>query len=114
PFDLLEEIATTLALDTAPLNWPLGTGRTFAGVYDLEKNVVRRMDVEEAAPRPVATVEPAAFAEYLPEADRVTAAEEIALAKAACRPFEAASFHEGHLTPPRTAGRPPWRVRSPR
>src|SRR5437867_9542670 len=86
PFDLLEEIATTLALDTAPLNWPLGTGRTFAGVYDLEENVVRRMDAEDAAPCPVATVEPAAFAEYLPEADRITAAEEIALAKAACRP----------------------------
>ncbi len=99
PFDLLEEIATTLALDTAPLNWPLGSGRTFAGVYDLEKNVVRRMDAEEAAPRPVATVEPSAFAEYLPEADRITAAEEIALAKAACRPFDPTSFHEGHLTP---------------
>jgi peptide chain release factor 3 len=57
------------------------------------------MDAEDAAPRPVATVEPAAFAEYLPEADRVTAAEEIALAKAACRPFDPTSFHEGHLTP---------------
>jgi peptide chain release factor 3 len=99
PFDLLEEVAGTLALDTAPLNWPLGSGRSFAGVYDLEKDVVRRMDAEETALRPVARIEPAAFAEYLPEPERITAAEEIALAKAACHPFDPTSFHEGHLTP---------------
>ena len=28
PFDLLDEIEKTLALDTAPLTWPIGRGRT--------------------------------------------------------------------------------------
>src|SRR5664279_4527421 len=65
PFELMEEIEKTLALDTAPLSWPLGSGRTFAGVYDLERNVVRRVDALDEAPRPVAELTPAAFAEYL-------------------------------------------------
>jgi peptide chain release factor 3 len=98
PFELLEEIEKTLALDTAPLTWPLGMGQTFAGVYDLEKGTVRRVD-SDAAPRPLATLDAAALADYLPEQDRATAAEEIALAKAASRPFDLTSFREGHLTP---------------
>ena len=31
PFDLLDEIEKTLALDTAPMTWPIGRGRDFAG-----------------------------------------------------------------------------------
>jgi peptide chain release factor 3 len=99
PFELLEEIEKTLALDTAPLSWPLGSGRTFAGVYDLGKNVVRRIDVLDEAPRPVAELTPAAFAEYLPDTDAALAAEEIALAKAACHPFDMKAFRQGNLTP---------------
>src|SRR6476661_4749191 len=48
PFDLLDEIEKTLALDTAPITWPIGRGRSFAGTYDLKANVVRRLDHDEA------------------------------------------------------------------
>ena len=48
PFDLLQEIETTLALDTAPLSWPLGAGRSFAGVYDLTNDTIRRGDAADA------------------------------------------------------------------
>ena len=99
PFELLEEIEKTLALDTAPLSWPLGSGRTFAGVYDLERNLVRRLDDLGEAPQHVPNLDPASFATWLPEAEAAVAAEEIALAKAAFRPFDMASFREGHLTP---------------
>ncbi len=99
PFELLEEIEKTLALDTAPLSWPLSSGRTFAGVFDLEKNVVRRLDDLGDAPEPTTNLGPGAFDAYLPEAEAAVAAEEIALAKAACRPFDLTSFREGHLTP---------------
>ena len=37
PFDLLDEIEKTLALDTAPLNWTIGRGRSFAGAYDIRR-----------------------------------------------------------------------------
>ncbi len=31
----LDEIEKTLALDTAPVTWPIGRGRSFAGTYDM-------------------------------------------------------------------------------
>ena len=34
PFDLLDEIEKTLALDTTPVNWPVGRGRDFVGTID--------------------------------------------------------------------------------
>ena len=47
PFDLLDEIEKTLALDTAPVTWPIGQGRSFAGTFDLRRNLVRRIDTDE-------------------------------------------------------------------
>ena len=47
PFDLLDEIEKTLALDTAPVTWPISQGRSFAGTYDLRRNLVRRIDTDE-------------------------------------------------------------------
>ena len=35
PFDLLDEIEQTLALDVTPASWPIGMGRDFKGCYDL-------------------------------------------------------------------------------
>jgi peptide chain release factor 3 len=37
PFELLDEVASTLALDTAPVTWPVGRAATFAGTYDLRQ-----------------------------------------------------------------------------
>src|SRR5881398_3878887 len=35
PFDLMDEIEQTLALDVTPASWPIGMGRRFLGCYDL-------------------------------------------------------------------------------
>jgi peptide chain release factor 3 len=55
PFDLLDEIEKTLALDTAPMTWPIGRGRDFAGTYDLAQPV-RQLDGRRR--RPVAVSGP--------------------------------------------------------
>ena len=34
PFDLLEEIEQVLGIQTYPVNWPIGSGKSFRGVYD--------------------------------------------------------------------------------
>ena len=34
PFDLLEEIEQVLGIETYPMNWPIGSGKEFKGVYD--------------------------------------------------------------------------------
>lgn len=40
PFELLDEIESVLGIATCPINWPIGCGKEFKGVYDRkEKNV---------------------------------------------------------------------------
>ena len=39
PFELLDQIESELALDTAPITWPVGMGTDFSGVADLEADV---------------------------------------------------------------------------
>ena len=35
-FDLLDEIEKELGIATCPVNWPIGSGKEFRGVYDRE------------------------------------------------------------------------------
>src|SRR6201997_5221689 len=68
PFDLLDEIEKTLALDVAPITWPLGGGRSFAGTYDLESQIVRRLD-RDAEPVPVSGADDPFIKSLLNEAE---------------------------------------------
>jgi peptide chain release factor 3 len=98
PFDLLDEIEKTLALDTVALTWPIGRGRGFAGTYDLRRNVVRRLE-EDSPPIVVTGSDDPKIAEISSDADALLAMEEIELAREAQKPFDVAAFLEGHLTP---------------
>jgi peptide chain release factor 3 len=40
PFELLEDIEKELGIKSYPMNWPIGTGSDFKGVYDREKKHV--------------------------------------------------------------------------
>ena len=46
PYDLLDEIERELGIGTYPMNWPIGSGRDFKGVYDREKNEVLMFEGE--------------------------------------------------------------------
>jgi peptide chain release factor 3 len=98
PFDLLDEIEKTLALDTAPVNWPIGRGRSFAGTYDLRRDAIKRVDVDGPA-LPVSGPDDPAAIGLLPGEERAAWLEEVGLAREALKPFDAAAFAEGHLTP---------------
>ncbi|MCL2427681.1 MAG: GTP-binding protein [Alphaproteobacteria bacterium] len=82
PLELLDEIASSLALDTAPVTWPVGRAADFAGTYDLRRREYRlTQDLAQSDPRMIAT------------------GEEIDLVRAALPEFEVAPFAAGHLTP---------------
>ncbi|MDQ6436197.1 peptide chain release factor 3 [Mesorhizobium sp. LHD-90] len=97
-FEILDEIEQKLALDTAPITWPIGQGKTFAGTYHLAENAVRRSD-EEIERTKVNGPDSNRVAGLLPDNDRPAFIEELDLARGACRPFDLAAFREGHLTP---------------
>src|SRR5512146_740784 len=49
PFELLDEIAHTLALDVTPLSWPIGMGKGFLGCYDLVRDQLLLMERSKGA-----------------------------------------------------------------
>ncbi|MET0481615.1 MAG: peptide chain release factor 3 [Aestuariivirgaceae bacterium] len=98
PFDLLDEIEKTLALDTAPLTWPVGRGSSFAGTYGLARARFRRSD-RELEPQAQSGPDDPAIAALIGGGDLAQFRDEVALAAEACRPLDLQAFLEGHLTP---------------
>jgi peptide chain release factor 3 len=102
-FDLIDEIEKTLALDAAPMTWPIGRGRDFVGALELATGNARLMDSARRndAPQAGAAVkmDVAEIAALAPGLDAVALAEEFALVREACRRFDLVAFREGHLTP---------------
>jgi peptide chain release factor 3 len=103
PFDLLDEIEKTLALDTAPMTWPIGRGRDFVGALDIASGAVRLLDDAALGNAPPAgaarPMDPAAIAALNPSLNAAALADEFALVRDACRRFDLLSFRQGHLTP---------------
>ncbi len=97
-FEILDEIEQKLALDTAPITWPIGSGKSFAGTYHLAENAVRGSDTEVERTR-VNGPASERVAGLLPAHERDAFVEALELAREACRPFDLAAFREGHLTP---------------
>jgi peptide chain release factor 3 len=97
PLELLDEIESVLKIDCAPLTWPVGMGRSFAGVYDLREDAVRMVDDDHPDGRLVPIDDPdlraraGVFHEGL--------AEELELVREAAHPFEPEAFLAGHQTP---------------
>ncbi|MGZ4780057.1 MAG: peptide chain release factor 3, partial [Thermoanaerobaculia bacterium] len=44
PFDLIDEIERELGVHAVPMNWPIGNGPTFQGVFDLRNQRVLRFE----------------------------------------------------------------------
>jgi peptide chain release factor 3 len=98
-FDLLDEIEKTLALDTAPMTWPVGRGRDFLGTYDLASGGVRLLEGGGAKTGAAQQIDIAELAGRNANLDVGAIKEELALVSDACKPFDLEAFREGHLTP---------------
>jgi peptide chain release factor 3 len=99
PFDLLDEIEKTLALDTAPMTWPIGRGRDFIGTFDLATNGVRLVDGGGPKTGAATAMTLADVAALNPALDPPDLADELTLVQEACGQFDLQTFLEGHLTP---------------
>ncbi len=98
PFDLLDEIEKTLALETAPMVWPVGTGRSFRGTYDLARPRVRQIDQLEAGVDIAGPNDP--FIDTLLDPDAAAQwREQVELVGAACKPLDLEAFRQGTMTP---------------
>ncbi|HRD78229.1 MAG TPA: peptide chain release factor 3, partial [Hyphomicrobiaceae bacterium] len=98
PFDLLDEIEKTLALETAPMVWPIGRGRGFRGTYDLVTPRIRELDQADDG-RTVSGVDDPAIAALLDEDERQRWRDELDLVGAACNQLDIEAFRAGTQTP---------------
>jgi peptide chain release factor 3 len=101
-FELLDQIQEKLALDVAPMQWPVGSGARFRGVLDLREPVFlpyARPDEhhELGAPSPRLTLGQAEAT--LDAGELAPAREEADLARGGYAAFSKEAYCEGHLTP---------------
>src|SRR6188474_2011619 len=99
PFDLLDEIEKTLALDTTPVNWPVGRGRDFVGTVAIEGGGVRLLEGDAGKAGTLREMSIAEVAALNPNLDGAAISGELELVRDACKPFEMEAFREGHLSP---------------
>jgi peptide chain release factor 3 len=103
PFDLLDEIEQSLALDVTPASWPIGMGRDFLGTYDLFNDALllfeRGLGERVVEPIRCEGLNDPELPRRLPETAIAKLREEIEMARGLCPEFDLDSYREGHLTP---------------
>ncbi len=101
PLSLCEEVERELGIDTYAVNWPIGCGKEFQGVYDREKASILFFSAEgrgkKAASVEVDLDDPAA-ANYIGEARWQSLREEVELLGAG-RDFDTKAVRAGTLSP---------------
>ena len=103
-FELLDEIERELGIATCPMNWPIGSGKSFRGVYDREEKCVRTYsDTQKGTKEGETTVIPAEEAdklsEYIGEELKNKLDEDIELLDGASAEFDLEVVRSGELTP---------------
>jgi peptide chain release factor 3 len=103
PFELLDEIAHTLALDVTPVSWPIGMGQRFLGCYDLVRDRLLLMPRSKGAVVAAATecqgLEDEKLDALLPEDAVAKLRDDVEMVRSLCPPFDLASYRQGHATP---------------
>ncbi len=103
PLALLDEIERVLHMSVCPMNWPIGDGPDFQGVYDRETNAVHRFDRTEHGSRraPVKTsgLEDPALDSLLGANAAAKLREDVELLEMAGSPFDRERVLAGQLTP---------------
>jgi peptide chain release factor 3 len=106
PFELLDEIASKLALDPSPLYWPAGSGGRFKGMLDLRtdkflpfmKKGGGAVGNEDGHPDAIA-FRGNAVVSYLDPDEQEELSENAELARGGLKAFDPQAFLEGHMTP---------------
>ncbi len=103
-FELLDEIEKELGIATCPVNWPIGSGKRFKGVYDRHENhVLTFSDTEKGTKEGETTVismdDEAALLANIGEEALATLRDEIDLLDGASAEFDLDEVRRGKLTP---------------
>ncbi len=103
-FELMDDIERELGIATCPINWPIGSGKGFKGVYDRESgNIVRFSDTEKGTREGSVSYIPLkdenASLEAIGEENREKLLNEIELLDGASESFDREKVDKGQLSP---------------
>ena len=107
PFELLDDIEQSLALDVTPASWPIGMGREFLGCYDiledglllLGKGQVAGAENNGGGLEVCTGLDDPKLDALLPKHAVAKLREDILMAKGLCPAFDLKTYREGHLSP---------------
>ena len=102
-FELLDDIENELGIATCPVNWPIGSGKEFKGVYDRETKKVELFSdthkgTTQGEVRKIAADDPA-IKEWVTDAQLAQLMEEIELQDGAGAVFDQEQVSKGELSP---------------
>ncbi len=102
-FELLDDIEKELGIATCPINWPIGSGKGFKGVYDRNtKQVMTFADTlkgtKEGSERRISIDDPA-IADEIGQEELAQLEEEIELLDGASAEFDLEEVTRGELSP---------------
>ena len=101
PLELCEEVERELGIDTYAMNWPIGCGKEFQGVYDREKSRIIFFDAQAKGKKALSTeveLDDPALDEMIGAAKAATLREEVELLGAG-RDFDMEAVRNGTLSP---------------
>ena len=102
-FEIIDEIQENLAIDVAPVSWPIGMGRDFIGAYDLLHDRLEIMDRADrnkvAESIQISGLDDPKLADHVPPAQLEKLREELEMARELLPAFDRQAFLEGHMTP---------------
>ncbi len=104
PYELLEEIENVLGIKTCPMNWPIGSGKQFKGVYDRGTKKISMFQAvsvggAKSAAETTYDIEDSDFQQEIGEDLYEQLAEDVELLDGASEPFDQELVDKGELSP---------------
>ncbi|OBR92783.1 MULTISPECIES: peptide chain release factor 3 [Clostridium] len=103
PFELMDDLENVLGIKSYPMNWPIGSGKDFKGIYDREKSLIEVFNGGNHGQTAVESIEGSVddnvFKDLLGEALHEKLKDDIELLDIAGDQFDIKKVREGSLTP---------------
>ena len=102
PYELLEDIENELGIGTYAVNWPIGSGKRFKGVYDrMDDEVIafEGADFRHEVKAQRLSIDDPILEGLLPEDQYQTLIDDVELLSGAGDEFDLKAVHEGRLSP---------------
>jgi peptide chain release factor 3 len=102
PFELCEEIEKELGIETYPVNWPIGCGKDFQGVYDREQQEIRHFTGHGGSKVATSTkisLDDPSLSEWITPSLHQKLQDDVELLDGAACEFDMARIRHGKLSP---------------